>query len=236
MTNVTNALHLPEQITGGSSAGSRPDPHPDVPDCTPNPAVASSESAIAPAAAPSPALAAHVCVLALASGRSIEVTEGGAEERIQLRSTSGEVMLTVRLTDEGPVLSLSGASLEIAASKSLALSCETLHIKAARDALIEVGGSLRERVEGSVTRETAGASTVSGREVKLEAFPGGIVLKANDDVAINGERVLLNSDDRPMPRTWEEHRARRALGATRQDSEEAIPAASLEAISRVWKP
>jgi hypothetical protein len=165
----------------------------------------------------------------LASGRSIEVTEGGADDRIEIRSTGGEIVLSVRITDEGPVLSLSGVSLEISASKKLALKCDTLEIKAATDASVDVGGSLRERVGGSVRREAAGASTVTAREMKLDAFPGGIVLRANDDVAITGERVRLNSDDPPMPLTWEEHRERRALAEGKPKPEEAVVATLLEA-------
>ena len=47
-----------------------------------------------------------------------------------------------------------------------------------------------------------------------------MVLRANDDVAINGERVRLNSDDPPMPLTWEEFRARQAAppGAMLEES------------------
>lgn len=163
----------------------------------------------------------------LASGRSIEVTEGGPEERIEIRSARGEMMLAVRLTDEGPVLSLSGVSLEIAASKRLTLACDTLEIKAATDASIEVGGNLRERVAGHVKREAAGTSATSAREVKVDAFPGGVVIKANDDVAITGERVRLNSDDPPMPLTWEEHRTRRALAAATQTPEQKLVTALL---------
>lgn len=147
--------------------------------------------------------------LPLTSGRSVEITESPAEDRIQFRSTRGEVILTVRLTDEGPVLSLSGASLEISASKNLALTCETLQVRATKDASIEVGGDLTERVAGNASRQVEGGSELAAREVKIMASPGGMALRANDDVAINGERVRLNSDDPPMPLTWEEYRARR---------------------------
>lgn len=163
----------------------------------------------------------------LAFGRSINVTEAGPEERIEIRGVRGEVMLSVRLTAEGAVLSLSGVSLEIAASKRLAIACDTLEIKAATDASIEVGGNLRERVAGHVRREAAGTSAMSAREVKVDAAPGGVTIQANDDVAITGERVRLNSDDPPMPLTWEEHRARRALAAAKQTPEQAMAAALL---------
>lgn len=194
-------------------------------DDTPNPSARATEALAASTVLAAPSLR----VVSLTSGRSIEVTEGGAEDRIQIRSTRGDVVLSVRVTDQGPVLSISGVSLEISASKNLALTCETLEIKATTDASIDVGGSLRERVGGSVRREAAGASTVTAREMKLDAFPGGMVLRANDDVAITGERVRLNSDDPPMPLTWEDHRDRRALAEGKPKPEEAFGAALLEA-------
>jgi hypothetical protein len=120
-------------------------------------------------------------------------------------------VVSVRLTDQGPVLSLAGASLEIAATKTLSLSCDTLRIQAAHDAAVEVGGSLHERVRGSVVREAGKSARTTACEVTLEASPGGVAIRANDDVDIVGERVRLNSEDPPMPLSWEEFRARQAL-------------------------
>jgi hypothetical protein len=183
----------------------------------------------APAGAPAPcaALAAPTRVVPLASGRSLEITGEAAGERIQVRSAEGDILVSIRLTDEGPVLSLAAASLEIAAAKTLALSCETLRIQAAQDAAVDVGGSLHERVRGSVVREAGRSARVTAREVKVEASPGGVEIRANDDVGIVGERVRLNSDDPPMPLSWEEHRARRALAASKLQLE-APPAAGEE--------
>ncbi|XXY46480.1 hypothetical protein WME91_41420 [Sorangium sp. So ce269] len=177
-----------------------PDPPPPQ-DPPPHAAVA---LAPAPGAAPSR-------VVPLASGRAIEIAEEGAEERIQIRAAAGQILVSIRLTDEGPVLSLAGASLEIAAAKTLSLSCETLRIQAAQDAAVEVGGSLHERVRGSVVREAGRSARTTAREVKVEASPGGVEIRANDDVDIVGERVRLNSEDPPMPLSWEEFRARQAL-------------------------
>lgn len=167
-------------------------------------------------------LAAPVRTVSLVSGRSLEVSEHGREERIQVRSPEGQVLLSLRLTDEGPVLSLSGVSLEIAADKRLTLACDTLCIQAAGDASIDVGGSLRERVEGSAIREVGKASVERAREVKVEASPGGVVIEGNDDVNIRGERVRLNSEDPPMPLTWEEHRERQARRLTGQGEPAAL--------------
>ncbi|WP_437999774.1 hypothetical protein WMF26_07560 [Sorangium sp. So ce185] len=165
--------------------------------------------ALAPA--PGAELAPPARVVPLASGRSIEIAEEGAGERIQIRAAAGQILVSIRMTDDGPVLSLAGASLEIAAAKTLSLSCDTLQIQAAQDAAIEVGGSLHERVRGSAVREAGRSARTTAREVKVEASPGGVEIRANDDVDIVGERVRLNSEDPPMPLSWEEFRARQAL-------------------------
>ncbi|WP_437939396.1 hypothetical protein [Sorangium sp. So ce341] len=165
--------------------------------------------ALAPA--PGAELAPPARVVPLASGRSIEIAEEGAGERIQIRAAAGQILVSIRMTDDGPVLSLAGASLEIAAARTLSLSCDTLQIQAAQDAAIEVGGSLHERVRGSAVREAGRSARTTAREVKVEASPGGVEIRANDDVDIVGERVRLNSEDPPMPLSWEEFRARQAL-------------------------
>ena len=148
--------------------------------------------------------------VALGSGRSLEITGEASDERLIVRAAGGQIMLSVRLTDEGPVLSLEGVSLEISAQKRLTLSSETLTVTTTGDATMDFGGSLHERTRGNAIREAGKASIERAREVKVEASPGGISMKANDDVDIKGERVRLNSDDPPMPLTWEEHRARQA--------------------------
>ncbi|WP_437678423.1 hypothetical protein [Sorangium sp. So ce131] len=178
---------------------------------------------------PGASLAAPPRVVPLASGRSLEIAEDGAEERIQIRAAAGQLLVSLRLTDEGPVLSLAGVSLEIAAAKTLALSCDTLRIQAAQDAEVEVGGSLHERVRGSVVREAGRSARTTAREVKVEASPGGVQIRANDDVDIVGERVRLNSEDPPMPLTWEEFRARQALSGGQHDERGAGRLAALAA-------
>ncbi len=139
-------------------------------------------------------------VVPLASGRRLEVEPTGAGDVIRIRAAEGQCVLTVTMTDAGPVLQLSGAAIEIASAGRLDLACEDLRVRAARSASIEVGGDLTERVAGTARREA--------RSIDLEAAPGGVTVKANDDVRVNGERVLLNSDDPPMPLTWEEHQER----------------------------
>lgn len=149
-----------------------------------------------------------------ASGRTIEITEHGPQEQIHVRAPDGQLVLSIRMTNDGPILSLSGVSLEIAAQKHISLRSETLAIQASGDATLDIGGSLHEQIRGNAIREAGRASIERAREVKVEASPGGVAIVANDDVDIKGERVRLNSDDPPMPLTWDEHRARQAQRLT----------------------
>lgn len=145
----------------------------------------------------------------LPSGRSIEVQSQADVDVLRFRSPSGACVLTIHLTDAGPVVRVEGASLEVSAAKRLSLDCEEFHLRASGGASIDVGGDLQERVGGSVNRAASGDAITVARHVGVEARPGGIELRANDDVRVTGERVLLNSDDPPMPLTWEEYEARR---------------------------
>ena len=145
-------------------------------------------------------------VIALASGHRVEIEERPAGETLVIRSNGGQAMLSIRLTDAGPVVTLSGAALEIAAAGSLALRCEHFDLQAG-SASINVAGDLVERVAGNASRQAAGTSTLAARSVGIEATPGGVSIRANDDVDVKGERVRLNSEDPPMPLSWEEFQA-----------------------------
>jgi hypothetical protein len=160
---------------------------------------------------PDPAFSSRPGFLRFASGRTMNVVDAGGEERIEVRAAGGALVIAVRLTDAGPVFTMSGATLEIDAAKKLSLRGESVHVSAKGDLTIEAGGTLYQRAGGSSVREIAGLDRASAGEMEIEVHPGGISLRANDDVDIVGERVRLNSDDPPMPRTWEEHRARHAL-------------------------
>lgn len=145
--------------------------------------------------------------LSLRSGGHVALIDQGAEERLEIRARDGSCMLAVRLTDAGPVLSLSGASLEISATERIDLSCDSFQLRS-REANIKIDGDLQEQVGGEVVRRAEGDARLSARNLRCEA-DGDVSLLANDDVRASGERVLLNSDEPPLPLSLEEYRARR---------------------------
>jgi hypothetical protein len=150
---------------------------------------------------PENALARAEHVVELASGRRIEAAEIEGGELVRIRAKDGACVLTVELTDAGPILRFEGAALEIVAPRSLDIACGALRIEA-----------------------TEGA-TIAGKQVEIEAKRGGVTVRATDDVRVDGERVLLNSTDPPMPLSWDEY-----LRRQKEREGEALPAPPLPAL------
>ena len=149
----------------------------------------------------------------LPSGRRLEAElDGGGADVVRIRARDGQCVLTVRITDEGPVLSFSGATLELEARR-LDVACDDLRLRVGGGAVIDIGGDVDARVAGRASQEIQGDLRTAARSMALEARSGGMTLDANDDVALKGERVLLNSDDPPMPLSMAEYRARRLAAA-----------------------
>lgn len=160
-----------------------------------------------------PASATSATAVTLPSGRWLEAElDGSGADVLRIRAADGQCVLTVRVTDEGPVLSFSGATLQLDARR-LEIACEDLSLRVGGTAAIDVGGSVDTRVAGRASHRIDGDLHTTARSMELAAHPGSITLEANDDVALKGERVLLNSDDPPMPLSMAEYRARRVAAS-----------------------
>lgn len=67
----------------------------------------------------------------LPSGRSVVVSSEGGTEAIEIRSPGGEMEVRIALTEQGPVLQLKGAKLQIDSTDTVAVNCHDFHINAA---------------------------------------------------------------------------------------------------------
>lgn|GEM_PF-1186878 len=145
-------------------------------------------------------------------GRSLALRDGGRAQlsnepegqALRVVSRDGQVRLEVFMTPSGAVLRFAGPSLAIEAGGDLAIRCgrfevqaEAIALGAAREVAVSAGHGLDLRAG----RDAA----VSGQAVTVEARRGDLALAANDDVALNGERVLLNcpTDEEVEKRTRE---------------------------------
>jgi hypothetical protein len=162
-------------------------------------------------AAPSPApsladvdLPASAATVTLASGRRYELAAGADADRLTVRARSGEVVLRVEVTDAGPVLSFSGASVELVGARSLRLAAEEVSIEAGKDLSIASGGALRERVAGDHHVRVAGDERVEAANVEVQASAGGAAVRALGRIALDGEHIGLNDEPLPQPFPWSE--------------------------------
>ena len=109
----------------------------------------------------------------LTSGRRYDVEAGAEADRLVIRSQAGDVVLRIEVTDGGPVLSFSGASLDLTASQRLRLAAPEITVEATGDVSLAVGGSLRETVGGDHHTNVAGDERVEATNVQLQAAERG---------------------------------------------------------------
>ena len=81
--------------------------------------------------------------LELDSGRQVLVHSDQKGELLEILERGGEAVVTVRLTDEGPIVTVQGAHLELKATETLALEAKEVNIKAQENASVESKGSLK---------------------------------------------------------------------------------------------
>jgi hypothetical protein len=138
----------------------------------------------------------------LTSGRRYDLEAGAGADRLVIRSRSGDVVLRVEVTDAGPVLSFSGASIDVEATRRLRFAAEEIHIEASGDVALSAGGSLRENVEGDHHIRVAGDERVEAANVQIQASTGAVGVRAMERIALDGEHIGLNDDPLPQPFAW----------------------------------
>jgi hypothetical protein len=104
---------------------------------------------------------------------------------VRFLSRQGQVTLSVRLTEQGPVLRFEGASLVLQAAGSLSIEAEDLHLHGRNGVSLTTDGELALRATGDLTSEA--------RIQTLTATLGNVNVCANDDVKLVGERIRMNS-------------------------------------------
>src|SRR5512139_1251876 len=68
--------------------------------------------------------------LYLREGRTLSVEGSGSEQLVEIRSSSGQLELRIRLTEEGPVLQVESARLQLKASEAVEIESKRIEIKA----------------------------------------------------------------------------------------------------------
>lgn len=135
-------------------------------------------------------------VIPLGNGRSLEVRPDQDAATLQIRAEGDrQLQIEVRFEASGPVLRVQAPQLQVETPRAVSFACETFNVDASRGIDLRSGGD--------ITQAAAGHARVDAQQVDVEASPGAIRMKANDEVQLLGEMILLNSDDprlqKPMP-------------------------------------
>jgi hypothetical protein len=117
------------------------------------------------------------------SGREV-VLQGATQDRLVVRSPAGQIELSVRFTEQGPVLSFSGAAIDLVSPGAVTLDCGSLRVRARDGIALETSGDIEQNAKGALRGEAD--------DVSLRSRVGDLKLAANDDVIVEGERIRLN--------------------------------------------
>jgi hypothetical protein len=103
----------------------------------------------------------------LDGGRQVAVVEHGGQQAVEIRAASGQLELRIKLTAEGPVLSLDGVKVEMNATESLQIKCKDFSVQATDSTIIESKGELKIRSEGDLELDSAADVRVRGSKIWL---------------------------------------------------------------------
>ena len=102
---------------------------------------------------------------------------------LKLIAADGNLPLEISITQEGAVLRL-GRGLTVSLAGALNLQVESLAVNARSGIAIDSGGGLHLHAGGDVV--------TSGEGQTIVARKGNVDVTANDDVALQGERIKMN--------------------------------------------
>ncbi|MCA9649527.1 MAG: hypothetical protein H6712_27230 [Myxococcales bacterium] len=123
-------------------------------------------------------------------GYTVELS-GGRPETLRLRDPSGTLCATLHLGPEGVRLEVKATEIHASASERVRLEGDVVELAARQTLALRSGGAIHQQADGP-HHSTA-------FEHRLEATHGEVALRANDDVALDGERIRLNSPPVTVP-------------------------------------
>ena len=88
--------------------------------------------------------------LYLRDGKTLSVEDAGSEELVEIRSSSGQVELRIRLTEEGPVLQMESVRLQLKASEAVEIESKRIELKATETLQLASGDEVKVDAEGEV--------------------------------------------------------------------------------------
>lgn len=125
-------------------------------------------------------------VITLAGDHALSIRRRGGDDEIAIVGPTG-AGVTVSVTREGITVTFGGADVRLRTPGALAIHAGEIALHGARGVAITSGGAAEIRAAGDLV--------TSASAQRIEARDRDVVVEANDDVRLDGERVRLNSPD-----------------------------------------
>ncbi|HCR49377.1 MAG TPA: hypothetical protein DIW24_07105 [Bacteroidetes bacterium] len=122
--------------------------------------------------------------IALPGEQALLIEEKPEEALLQFVGKNGIISLTIVVTENGPILQVAGGDLCIRTAHNLRLEAEELTLYGRRKVSLTSDGEM----DVAVSRDLK----TSARQQFHRAELGCLSLYANDDVEVDGERILMN--------------------------------------------
>jgi hypothetical protein len=120
----------------------------------------------------------------LVGNQRLVVDRSQSVDRIVLLGPEGQLSLTIEVSKEGPILKFDTPGLVIETAGQLAINADRVSIHGRE--------KLNLSCDGDASLKVAGDLETSARIQTIRAELGNVNVKANDDVCLKGERILLN--------------------------------------------
>ena len=86
----------------------------------------------------------------LREGRTLTIEAAGSDELVEIRSSSGQVELRIKLTEDGPVLSLESVRLQLKATEAVEIESKPIDIRATETLQLSSENEVKVDAEGEV--------------------------------------------------------------------------------------
>lgn len=113
---------------------------------------------------------------------------------INITNSKNEILLTILITAAGISINAKANQLNVKASDQLNLQSKKINIDASELLILKSGGNFVQEIDKDALTEIRGNNKHLAKTQKIVATTGNIEIKANDNIKLQGEQVLLNCE------------------------------------------
>jgi len=132
--------------------------------------------------------------LPLSGAAQVSLWADGGAAIVRVESEGRQPLeLSIEMGPTGPLLKIRTQAIEVRADE-VAIGCRNFSVHAEERMTLRSGGDL--------ISTAAGSHGVTAARMAFEATAGSVVVRANDDVQLLGEQLLLNCERQPALPSW----------------------------------